>query len=168
MNKFNSHSSNSTKTRRTKRGLDKAKQDNYTFHKDRTKRRFFCWKMYKERRRPNLDQRLKEPVVTCRSSEKRVSVDLELRNCDLIDNNGVLKQEDFLADAGFQPLEIDRAQEIETEVGISVDVLEAFAEEQRKVPFSNTYAFLDQQFPIASPDSPRTIISDDYSEDSRP
>jgi|SRR3990167_2282170 len=124
--------------------------------------------MDKERQRPSIDRRLKKIVSNGRSSSKKDIVDHELRSCDLIDGNGSLKQISFQSDVTFQPEETDRAEEVTAEVGISLEVLEVFAEEQNIVPLTNGHALLDDQFPPFNPRMPRDIIGDDYSEDSMP
>ena len=129
---------------------------------------FFDGKMDKERRRPTIDQRLRKLASNGRAPSKKDVIDHELGNCGLLDKNGFLHTEDLPTAEKLQATEKSPLQEIEAEIGISVDVLEVFAEEQNRVPRTNGHALLDDQFPSCNPDSPRSIISDDYSEDSRP
>ena len=129
---------------------------------------FFDGKMDKERRRPTIDQRLRKLASNGRALSKKDIIDHELGNCGLLDERGSFHAEDLPTAKKLQATEKSPVQEIEAEIGISVDVLEVFAEEQNRVPRTNGHALLDDQFPSYNPDSPRSIISDDYSEDSRP
>jgi len=124
--------------------------------------------MDKERRRPTIDQRLRKLASNGRALSKKDIIDHELGNCGLLDERGSFHAEDLPTAKKLQATEKSPVQEIEAEIGISVDVLEVFAEEQNRVPRTNGHALLDDQFPSYNPDSPRSIISDDYSEDSRP
>ena len=129
---------------------------------------FFDGKMDKERRRPPIDQRLRKLASNGRAPSKKDVIDHELGNCGLLDENGHLGRVIDMDILAHKSIIDDPAREVTEEVGISIDILEAFAEEQTKVPLTNGHALLDDQFPSYNPDSPRSIISDDYSEDSRP
>jgi len=148
--------------------LTKLTYNAYTFLERSQICGFFDGKMDKERRRPTIDQRLRKLASNGRSPSKKDVMDRELGNCGLLDKNGFLHKEDLPTAEKLQATEKSPLQEIEAEIGISVDVLEVFAEEQNRVPRTNGHALLDDQFPSYNPDSPRSIISDDYSEDSRP
>lgn len=123
--------------------------------------------MSKERYRPNTSQRLRRVGATNGSLE-RDAVQHQLSENGLLDADGTLNHRAYFADLEQNPDKEDPIQEVINEVGISLDVLQVFAEEQARVPSTNGYALLDDQFPTFSPHSPRDIISEDYSEDSMP
>lgn len=123
--------------------------------------------MSKDRYRPNPGQRLRRVSGTSGSLDRN-AIQRQLNNNGLLDTDGALNHKGYFAELEQKPEEENISQEVTNEVGISQDVLEAFAEEQARVPITNGYALLDNQFPTFNPRAPRDILADDYSEDSRP
>lgn len=128
--------------------------------------------MSKDRYRPNPSIGFSAEMSTpARRAQKDAAIDFELAKNGLINLQGTINVQDCLNKPRIKIENVDPVREITREiteeVGISLDVLEIFAEEQRKASGS-IHALLDNEYPKSNGLAPKSIVADDYSEDSRP
>lgn len=124
--------------------------------------------MSKDRYRPNPSIGFSAEISNpSRKAQKDAAIDFALAKDGLVDPQGAINVRDCLTTHSIINENPNIAKEITDEVGISLDVLEVFAEEQRRAS-GNTHALLDDEYPAFNGLAPKSIVEEDYSADSRP